>query len=50
MFSYRAILKQALSLSWKNKYLWLFGLFASLTIAGGSMEYNSLPKALVKVF
>jgi hypothetical protein len=40
MFSYRSILKQALSLSWKNKYLWFFGLFASLTIAGGSIEYQ----------
>lgn len=38
MFSYRTILKQAFSLSWKNKYLWFFGLFASLTIAGGSIE------------
>lgn len=40
MFSYRTILKQALNLSWKNKFLWFFGLFASLTIAGGSMEYQ----------
>ena len=38
MFSYRSILKQALNLSWKNKYLWFFGLFASLTIAGGTIE------------
>jgi len=40
MFSYRTILKQAFNLSWKNKHLWFFGLFASLTIAGGSLEYQ----------
>jgi len=45
MFSYRTILKQALNLSWKNKYLWLFGLFASLTIAGGSIEYQFITQS-----
>ena len=40
MFSYRSLLKQAFSLAWKNKYLWFFGLFASLTVAGGSWEYQ----------
>ena len=40
MFSYRSILKQSLSISWKHKYLWFFGLFASLAVAGGSMEYQ----------
>jgi len=40
MFSYRSILKQAWLIAWKHKYLWFFGLFASLTIAGGSMEYQ----------
>lgn len=45
MFSYRTILKQALSLSWKNKYLWLLGLFASLTIAGGSIEYQFITQS-----
>ncbi|MFA5644317.1 MAG: hypothetical protein WC928_02200 [Patescibacteria group bacterium] len=30
MLSYRAILKQALRISWKNKLLWFFGFFASL--------------------
>lgn len=45
MFSYRTILKQALSLSWKNKYLWLFGLFASLTVAGGSIEYQFITQS-----
>ena len=42
MFSYRSILKQALSIAWKNKHLWFFGLFASLAVAGGSMEYQFL--------
>lgn len=45
MFSYRTILKQALNLSWKNKYLWLLGLFASLTIAGGSIEYQFITQS-----
>lgn len=42
MFSYRLILKQALQITLKYKYLWLFGLFAALTAAGGSWEYNIL--------
>ncbi len=46
MFSYRSILKQALTIAWKNKYLWFFGLFASLAVAGGSMEYNFLSQSL----
>lgn len=45
MFSYRTILKQALGLSWKNKYLWILGLFASLTIAGGSIEYQFITQS-----
>lgn len=40
MFSYRSILKQAWVIVWNNKYLWFFGLFASLTLAGGSIEYQ----------
>lgn len=40
MFSYRSILKQAWVISWKHKYLWFFGLFASLAVAGGTMEYQ----------
>ena len=40
MFSYRSILKQAWVIAWNHKYLWFFGLFASLAIAGGSMEYQ----------
>lgn len=42
MFSYRSILKQAWDIVWKHKYLWFFGLFASLAVAGGSMEYQFL--------
>jgi len=34
MSLYRKILKQAFSLSWKNKYLWFFGLFAALILKG----------------
>jgi hypothetical protein len=30
MLSYRAILKQAWKISWKNKFLWFFGFFATL--------------------
>ncbi len=40
MFSYRQILKQALRIAWKNKFLWVFGLFASLLAVGG--EYQIL--------
>ncbi len=46
MFSYRSILKQAWNISWKHKYLWFFGLFASLAAAGGSIEYQILTKNL----
>lgn len=46
MFSYRSILKQAWAIVWKHKYLWFFGLFASLAIAGGSMEYQFLTQAM----
>lgn len=48
MFSYRSILKQALSIAWKNKYLWFFGLFASLAVAGGSMEYQFISQSLTQ--
>ncbi|MFA7087888.1 MAG: hypothetical protein WC146_00935 [Patescibacteria group bacterium] len=48
MFSYRSWLKQALSITWKHKYLWFFGLFASLTAAGGSWEYQFLSQNLNK--
>lgn len=40
MFSYRSLLKQAWDIIWKHKYLWFFGLFASLTAIGGSVEYQ----------
>jgi hypothetical protein len=42
MFSYRTILKQAWNIAWKHKYLWLFGLFASIAAASGSFEYQLL--------
>ena len=42
MFSYRSLLKQAWEVCWKHKYLWFLGLFASLTAAGGSWEYQLL--------
>lgn len=48
MFSYRSLLKQALSVAWKHKYLWFFGLFASLTAAGGSWEYQILTNNINK--
>ncbi|MEI8361015.1 MAG: hypothetical protein WCG01_02720 [bacterium] len=35
MSLYRNILSQALKTSWNNKYLWFFGLFASLIGSGG---------------
>jgi len=40
MFSYRKILRQAIDTTWKNKYLWFFGLFATLIGTGG--EYQLL--------
>ncbi|MFA5184436.1 MAG: hypothetical protein WC456_02805 [Patescibacteria group bacterium] len=40
MFSHRVLLKQSWGLAWKHKYLWFLGLFASLTAAGGSWEYQ----------
>lgn len=45
MFSYRIILKKAWQHTWKYKYLWLFGLFAALTSAGGSWEYSLLSQS-----
>lgn len=50
MFSYRSILKQAWTIAWKHKYLWFFGLFASLAVAGGSMEYQFLTQGLGQGF
>ena len=44
MFSYRQILKTSLKISWKNKYLWVFGIFASFLSIGA--EYQILWRAL----
>lgn len=41
---YRKILKTALKITWRNKYLWFFGLFASLLVGGG--EYEILRRGL----
>jgi len=38
MFSYREILKKSLGIIWRHKYLWFFGLFAS--ILGGMGSYK----------
>lgn len=39
MSLYRNILKQALIVSWKHKYLWFFGLFAALFIDNSGFEF-----------
>jgi len=44
MTLYRKILKQAWQISWQNKYLWFFGLFAALLING--TEYNIVASCL----
>ncbi len=41
MLSYRAILKQAWKISWKYKFLWFFGLFASLVSFTAEMRVIS---------
>lgn len=41
MFQYRNILKQSLKISWSNKYLWFFGLFAAFLGSGGDFEIIS---------
>jgi len=38
MTIYRNILRQSLKISWHNKYLWFFGLFAALLGGGGEMD------------
>lgn len=38
MSFYRNILKQAWRLTWRNKYLWWFGVFAALLGNGGELE------------
>ena len=42
MLSYRNLLKQAWKITWKHKFLWFFGLFATFLAAGGSIEYKIL--------
>jgi hypothetical protein len=44
---YRPILKSALNLSWRYKFLWFFGLFAALLGNGG--EYNLVISNLAKI-
>ena len=44
MFSYRSIIKKAFKTSWRYKYLWVFGLFATLINPGG--EYLILNKTI----
>ncbi|MFA4833634.1 MAG: hypothetical protein WC619_02160 [Patescibacteria group bacterium] len=44
MSLYRNILKQALSITWRHKYLWFFGLFA--TLIGGGGEYQVLVQGI----
>lgn len=44
MLSYRAILKQAWKISWKHKFLWFFGFFASLV--SFSTEFKVISRAI----
>ncbi|MDD5071956.1 MAG: hypothetical protein PHQ42_04465 [Patescibacteria group bacterium] len=44
MSLYRNILKQALAITWRYKYLWFFGLFA--TLIGGGGEYEVITKGI----
>lgn len=46
MFSHRLTLKQAWGITRKYKYLWLFGLFATITAAGGSWEYSLIAQSI----
>jgi len=46
MFSHRTVLKQAWAVTWKHKYLWFLGLFASLVVGGGSWEYQVITQNL----
>ena len=41
---YRNILKQSWRLTWRNKYLWVFGVFAAFLGNGGELEilFNNL--------
>jgi hypothetical protein len=42
MLSYRNLLKQAWTITWKHKFLWFFGLFSAFLAAGGSIEYRMI--------
>lgn len=46
MFLYRNILKKSLALTWRHKYLWFFGLFASLLSGAGryNMSFSRMSK------
>lgn len=44
MLSYRAVLKESWKISWKNKYLWFFGFFASLI--SFNIEFKVLARSL----
>jgi len=45
--SYRSILKESIKISWKNRWLWFFGLFA--VALGGGGEFNILQKNILAV-
>ena len=52
MFSYRALFRQAWEITWRHKYLWFFGLFASLvagTDNGGLHVATSSPMHLASL-
>ncbi len=40
MFLYRDILKRSALITWRNKYLWFFGLFASLLLGTGRFNLS----------
>jgi hypothetical protein len=44
MFSYRSIFRKAFKITWNNKYLWFFGLFAS--VIGIGAEYQIFVNAM----
>lgn len=46
MFSHRSTLKQSWGITRKYRYLWLFGLFAAITAAGGSWEYSLIAQSV----
>jgi hypothetical protein len=39
MYFYRNILKKSWSITWRHKYLWFFGIFATLLGAGGEYDF-----------